>query len=365
MTSGILDRMSEGIKRVEKAGGAISLVISAVTTAVNRGQIFTYVFVGVLVFFATTSLLRFGGFGVTTRATQRSDRAGVRRWVSIVAVVGLYVGIGVWSWWIITRPGLEITDVFINEDAAIERLLADYPPVVTRTLDLPEAVTAFEAGVAEAVDHVNAKLFSGEAVSLSPAQLTLVLRNRIQKPIVVTGVDLEVYAATWFGDCLAFGEGLPVLDDPVQVLPCPFWMASELPLVADRRGNILAEVAGGDTVRQVVRLRNNGAPECQDREPLEDVLAVAVYEVEVSVTYGGGRTASYSKRVLVSVPTIDYALGAGHTGFETTGAFNQASDCQSRSLTRTAAFFERSEIDELEAGRRALQYAEAVRAAIE
>jgi hypothetical protein len=203
VSGSFLGRTADGLKRVDKYAGSVTLIF----------------------------LLR--NAAATTRSDAGGRRTTRRRLAAICGLVVLYAAAGLWAWWVIARPGLDILEIEIDEDIALQTLLADYPAVENGTLKLTEAVIAYEEGVEALVNYVSDKLSGAmSGISLSPVELIIVLENKTQKTQLVTGVDLRVHAIAWLGDCLAFGTGLPILGE-AQLVVCPWWSASELPRLAE------------------------------------------------------------------------------------------------------------------------------------
>ena len=333
-------RITTAVGRIDKYAGLIALAASIALGAMDRGPIYVYAFAGLTVAFLTFFLVRIIR---TTRNQEMPERkirfSKMRRVLAVIGLVAVYLLAGLWTYWISTRPGLKILMVSINEDVAIERLVADYPLVVDGTISLAEAVIAFREEVPEIRDHVKARL-SEVPVALSPVELSILIENVSHSRQIVTGVQVHVYGATWLNDCFGYGPPVNAFVEDVHFRLCPWWQDSDLPRqVASLREmdpSILKK--GGDPEAITVLLRNASTSDCV--EPAAALLATAIYDLDVEVIYGNGRIARYSTRQLVAVPSLRYALDEGETGFENSDTYNENSTCHLRNLELANALFE-------------------------
>ena len=354
------NRIATAVARIDKYAGLIALAASVALGAMDRGPVYVYAFAGLTVAFLTFFLVRIIR---TTRKLETPERMTrfnkMRRVLAVIGLVAVYCLAGLWTCWISTRPGLKVLMVSINEDVAIERLVADYPLVVDGTISLAEAVIAFREEVQEVRDHVKARL-AEVPVALSPVELSILIENVSHSRQIVAGVQVHVYGATWLNDCYGYGPPVNAFVEDVHFRLCPWWQESDLP----RQVSSLREMPpsilkkGGEPEVITVLLRNASSSDCV--EPATALLATAIYDLDVEVIYGKGRIARYRTRQLIAVPSLRYALDEGETGFESSDTFDENSACHLRNLELAEALF-KIEPQRL-AGRMVQDYATAYRA---
>jgi len=342
MKDSLSERAASTVGRIDKYAGLLALVASVVLGVTDRGPVFVYAFAAVTVAFLTFFLIRVlrAKPPQGPRETNRARR--VRHAKRVLAVLGLlavYGGTGVWTFRIATKPGITVLDVEINEDVVIERLVADYPLVADGTISLDEAVIAYREGDGDVRQHVETRM-SGLPVGLPPIELSIWVENTSGSRQIVEDVQVRVYAATWLDDCYAYGPPLNLFVGDVHIQLCPWWSEAALPQTAEPLRAIGTASLEPDAPPELLTLllRNGDTEDCT--EPMEAALAVAIYDIDVEVIYGGGRIARYETRQLIAVPTLRYALGIGDTGLESQTEFGEERSCHQRNLERAGALLD-------------------------
>lgn len=309
MLSETTSSSSDWRKKLVEVLGLIGLLSGTASSILTGWEKTSYVFVGLLALAVAFYLLQ------RFRTAWQSDR---RAWWQMAwPIVGLAVVIvlaGGWAWWTFTRPWVEITDVRVNHDIALETLLGDYEPAKTESLDLSAAILAYRSGEPAVVDYINACVREG--VSLSPIALEITVENLVGRNITIHETRIRAIQACGLIDCFTYGE-LPELTGPGYMVLCPWWNEEDL------RGRPPVTVAGpgdltaSESVQTVTVYLANDLNTQACLPAVFGRLAVALYEIQVSVVYGRDhRIASYEP-MLIAIPDLTYSmLGQGEIWLE-------------------------------------------------